>query len=95
MCRSSGSSLVLARIEATPLQRVIECIDWTPSCRSRNTLSNHTSVHPWPAFAPGNSFTVSVHLQLAPRNTGQPPIPHIAMLPVVIRFEFNRYLSTG
>ncbi|EAT86201.1 hypothetical protein SNOG_06370 [Parastagonospora nodorum SN15] len=47
------------------------------------------------SFAPGNSFTVSVHLQLAPRNTGQPPIPHIAMLPVVIQFEFNRYLSTG
>lgn len=83
MCRSSRSCLVLARIEATPPQRVIECIDWTPSCRSRNNLANHVSVRPQPAFTPGSSFTVSVHLQLAPRNTYQPPIPHISMSPVV------------
>jgi hypothetical protein len=69
MCRSCRSSLVLVRIEATPPQRVIECIDWTPSCSPRNILTNHVSVRPLPAFPPGSSFTVLDHLQLAPRNT--------------------------
>jgi hypothetical protein len=95
MCRSCRSFSVLARIEATPPQRVIECIDWTPICRSRNTFTNHSSVHPWPAFTPGSSFTTSVHLQLSPRNTCQPPIPHIAMSPVVTQSNSSGTFLSG
>jgi hypothetical protein len=77
MCRSSRSCLVLARIEATPPQRLITRIDWTPACRSQNNLSNHMSARPRPAITPSSSFTSSVHLQPAARNTYQPPNLHM------------------
>lgn len=41
MCRSFRTSLVIARIEATPPQRVDARFHWTPACRARNYLANH------------------------------------------------------
>ena len=69
-CCWPGSLLGLARIDASPPQRVEGRIGWTPACRSQNNLANHI------AEGPGHlhSFTSSVHLQTADRNTYQPPI---------------------
>jgi hypothetical protein len=62
---------VLARIEPPPPQRVMGCIDWTPSCRGSPITRQYALDQP---SRPGSSFTVSVHLQTHARNTHQPPI---------------------
>jgi len=85
--------LVLARMAAAPPQRLIEHIDWTPACRSRNSHTNHTPQRPGPAITHGCLFPPSVHLQTAV-NTYQPPIAHITMSPAVtLRFSPGSSLS--
>jgi hypothetical protein len=46
MRRSSRSLLVLARIEATPPQRVMGCIDWTPSETSSPIIGQYALDQP-------------------------------------------------
>jgi hypothetical protein len=81
---SAPSHLVLARMEATPPQRLIDHIEWTPSCSSRKRQPNQISQPPLQAITPSRPSLASDHLQTADQSTYPLPIPlHITMSPAV------------